>query len=572
MVLVCETWLNPTVSDAMLLNGSNYRVFRKDRQGKAGGGVCAFIHNSISVSLLTMSPAYNSIEYLCLDLNVKPRKSRFCLFYRPPNINNIIPDYSDLLAELMLKVCAVDYAVHVFGDFNFPEITWDPPSALAGPATNFLTATQACDLVQLVQYPTRGENILDLVLTTSPESVTCVTVDTPFLTSDHSSVLVLLRNLFFEPNDPSLNQRSYRRGNYDGLNDFLRGIDWELFSMGMNSVQDLNDIFVSVMSCGIDMYIPVCKKRAKKRPSAAQNKLRKKRMTLYKNRKEKILEYKEVSRELLQQKRREYEEYERKIIESGDLNGLFSYARNKMHSSDSVTCLKRSDGSMAETNAEIASLFSNTFASVFTVDDGIVPVFPPRAPIGVSFDDVIFSESIVREKLRKLPPKTSRTPDEIPAIVLKKTAAAVAYPLARIFGLSFETGELPGVWRKALVVPIFKKGDRLLPSNYRPVSLTSVCCRTMESIIKASLSLYLKRHNLISRDQHGFRPEPVFPRALNSSSAKLNGCALWTPDWRLTWPTWTSPGPSTSSLIISWSRSLNPTQSGANACAGLSLS
>ena len=66
-------------------------------------------------------------------------------------------------------------------------------------------------------------------------------------------------------------------------------------------------------------------------------------------------------------------------------------------------------------------------------------------------------------------------------------------------------GLLPSFrWKQAIVCPIFKKGSRKLPSNYRPVSLTSVCCKVMESIVYESMVFFLRSNSLISKDQFGF--------------------------------------------------------------------
>ena len=59
-------------------------------------------------------------------------------------------------------------------------------------------------------------------------------------------------------------------------------------------------------------------------------------------------------------------------------------------------------------------------------------------------------------------------------------------------------------WLHAIVIPVFKKGPTSLTSNYRPISLTCVCCRVMERIINVQLLNYLYLHGLISKFQHGF--------------------------------------------------------------------
>ena len=63
---------------------------------------------------------------------------------------------------------------------------------------------------------------------------------------------------------------------------------------------------------------------------------------------------------------------------------------------------------------------------------------------------------------------------------------------------------LLNIWKTANVSSIFKKGDRSDPSNYRPISLTCVACKIMESIIKDVFITYLLENNLLSNCQFGF--------------------------------------------------------------------
>jgi len=63
---------------------------------------------------------------------------------------------------------------------------------------------------------------------------------------------------------------------------------------------------------------------------------------------------------------------------------------------------------------------------------------------------------------------------------------------------------LNGRKKKANIVPIYKKGPKTDPANYRPVSLTSVPCKIMEAIVKEKLTQLLEKNKAISRLQHGF--------------------------------------------------------------------
>ena len=71
-----------------------------------------------------------------------------------------------------------------------------------------------------------------------------------------------------------------------------------------------------------------------------------------------------------------------------------------------------------------------------------------------------------------------------------------------IYRISVDSGEVPMIWREVNVSPIFKKESKLEPVNYRPVSLISVVCRTLESIHKDSVIKYSTENDLISSDQH----------------------------------------------------------------------
>jgi len=77
-------------------------------------------------------------------------------------------------------------------------------------------------------------------------------------------------------------------------------------------------------------------------------------------------------------------------------------------------------------------------------------------------------------------------------------------PLSRIFPESFDTGQVPADWRTANISPIFKKGSTKEPENYRPVSLTSVVCKTMESIVRGDMVTFFDEGSLFSRNQHLF--------------------------------------------------------------------
>jgi len=115
-----------------------------------------------------------------------------------------------------------------------------------------------------------------------------------------------------------------------------------------------------------------------------------------------------------------------------------------------------------------------------------------------------FSPEAVMMKLEHLPMDKAPGPDGLHPLLLRSCAVAIAEPLSLIYNRSFAAGLVPSDWKIADIVPIFKKGAKDDPTNYRPVLLTSVQCKVMESPIKDSLKTFLDKKEAISNYQHGF--------------------------------------------------------------------
>ncbi len=110
----------------------------------------------------------------------------------------------------------------------------------------------------------------------------------------------------------------------------------------------------------------------------------------------------------------------------------------------------------------------------------------------------------MKKKIRALRTDGASGPDGIGPRVLQELQDELAPALAVVFTKSLEEGVVPQDWLEANVTPIYKKGTKSLPGNYRPVSLTSVTCRVMESKLRDEITGHLTRNKLIKDSQHGF--------------------------------------------------------------------
>ena len=117
---------------------------------------------------------------------------------------------------------------------------------------------------------------------------------------------------------------------------------------------------------------------------------------------------------------------------------------------------------------------------------------------------LIITESKIAKVLSKLKPDKSPGPDGLHPRFFKEMAEYMKVPLCIIFNLSLSRGVLPAKWKKARVSAIYKKENKKVASNYRPVSLTSIICKVMETLIRDHIVDHMKTNNLFSDKQYGF--------------------------------------------------------------------
>ena len=119
--------------------------------------------------------------------------------------------------------------------------------------------------------------------------------------------------------------------------------------------------------------------------------------------------------------------------------------------------------------------------------------------------DIHISTKGIECLLKKLNPHKAAGPVQIKPIVLQTLHKELAPILQVIFQVSINQGKLPNIWKDANVSPVFKKGDKSEPSNYRPISLTCILCKVLEHIVASSLSKHFTDLNILYELQHGFR-------------------------------------------------------------------
>ena len=115
------------------------------------------------------------------------------------------------------------------------------------------------------------------------------------------------------------------------------------------------------------------------------------------------------------------------------------------------------------------------------------------------------TKEIIKEKLQELNVNKSPGPDNLHPRVFKEIASVLVNPLFMIFNLTIKHSKIPSAWKLASITAIYKnKGSKHSAENYRPISLTSIACKIMESFIRDSMLNYLKANDILSNEQFGF--------------------------------------------------------------------
>ncbi len=143
--------------------------------------------------------------------------------------------------------------------------------------------------------------------------------------------------------------------------------------------------------------------------------------------------------------------------------------------------------------------------TVFTDEDNTnIPEFTSRN-VTDKCDTLRVTIEQTSKCISEIKPSKAQGPDNIHPKVIKECKEQLSAPLTQIFNKSLHESKLPDIWKTANVTSIYKASKRTLAENYRPISITPICCRLLEKIIRNKLVQHLADNKLISIFQHGFR-------------------------------------------------------------------
>ena len=257
IIAISETWLDKEVMSSEF-TPEGYITYRKDRNIKDytegtyvqsdRGGVLIMLKGELNPHDIV-----DDIEAEMLWLSITPYKDttlRIGVVYRPDkgrqhNLDIICESIQNINTENAILV----------GDFNFPDINWDNYTASKVLSQQFLDTIDDNGLTQTVHQPTRGKNILDLVLCGNSDIVDQSSVNENFGTSDHMRTDVDIRlpvpRIYYAPRKVYL----YSKADYEGFNSEVNAIKWET-TLNHQNIESKWLVFKNIYSNLCDKYIP----------------------------------------------------------------------------------------------------------------------------------------------------------------------------------------------------------------------------------------------------------------------------------------------------------------------------
>ena len=514
IVIGTETWLSDDIKNSELLL-DEYDIFRRDRPTR-GGGVLIAARKSLGCEQISQS---KDSETIFCKIKLKNRKPLIIgSIYRPPHFDFLASKkIIDEIYSISLKFKGAVFWLG--GDFNIPDINWKSQDVLDNQYdreinNQFIEMSQDLGLSQIVDSPTRGTSFLDLFFTNHPDLIKDCNILAGL--GDHEIVSIKTSLQAHRKKPTKRLIQLWNKANTQNLINETRDLKIKFFTLFTHSdnVLDLWNFIKTEFCKIIENNVPTKFSSSKfHQPwinTETKRLIRRKNRWFRKAKKSNSPHvwnlYKKIKSETQKTCRKTHESYLDSIFVDDKSNKkLWSYIKNRRQENVGISELKNKDNTLVNDPAKKANLIHEQFDSVFS---------NPNPKITNTFDKEkrlpnMHTIKIDRKGLLKLltnlDPNKANGPDSVPAKFLKTCAHEVVDIYVTLFQASLDQGIVPPDWKEGNIVPLYKKGDRALPENYRPITLTSISCKLLEHVVHSNVMKHLDKFNILEDAQHGFR-------------------------------------------------------------------
>ena len=516
VILGSETHLDPSIKEKEFLPEA-YKCFRCDRtKNNSKGGAIIIVKKELITEQVKKSEL---CELVSVKIQTHKHPVIIAACYRPPDSNLLIA--TNICNEIKaLRNTFKNSPIWFGGDINLPDIDWNNNAIVSHHYKKnineiFLETFDDCGLEQLVKFPTREENTLDIVATNRPTFVNrCV--PHPGV-SDHQTAVLL--DIVCHPIRSKPNKRKillWNRANIISIKDQL-STEIAEFIATHDIESPVNDIWGAFKTLIDNAMLSVPSKYTSSRYSQPWITQKCKRLSRRKkrayNRAKKSSKpadwerFKKLTIDCRKACKSAFNNFVRNCVSPDGVNNpkkLFRFIKSRSCENDGVAPL-RENGTLHIDDTKKANILNKQFSSVFSVPNGQIP--PLQGQPNIPMSDITITEAGVRKLLNDVNPNKAAGPDGIPSRFLKEFSEQISPGLTLVMQASLKQSTIPDDWRHALVAPVFKPGknDKSKASNYRPISLTSISCKIMEHIIHSNIMSHFDNTQILTDTQHGFR-------------------------------------------------------------------
>ena len=538
-VVAVESHLSTDVLDAEI-QIQNYNIYRSDRVERKQGGVIIYSYKDI---IIDDSAKYSDDQCSSVMIYSKSLNLIIAATYRPPlSQESSFMKCNEELNTFIRKHENAD--IFIMGDYNFRFVQWHSEHITSDgiPAPERRQAEMLIHLMNehlltqtVTEYTRAGKSILDLVIVNNEDLIHSIQVNkTNFSDHDELKVNILHKDMHKRTDQP---KEETEEDTLDNL--YMLKADWEKIRTELQSVnwddelnyEDIEEVYKHFEEKVTNVCAKYTPKRQRQKP---RQKIPKSRLALIRKKKNvsaKINLYKYVKSnikpdqrekniERLVKKKLEIEEEIKKSLKNEQLQkeiealkhiktnpkAFFTYTKKFSKVATSVGPLKDEEGNIHVGAKKKANILQNQFKKVFSdPSKASTENIKMSDLISESIEDIDFSVEDVEEAIKSIPTFSAPGPDKFPAIILKECAKQLSYPLMKIWRKSLDDGKIPSKLKYQTIIPIFKKGSKGLPANYRPVSLTSHVIKMFERVMRKKIVKFIEDNELLIRTQYGFR-------------------------------------------------------------------
>jgi exonuclease III len=518
---VSETWTNSNYDDAEL-QIPGYSIIRRDRNGRAGGGVAIYILNDLYY--VERQDLVKVPECICTEIKLPHSKSVFVLCcYRPPDSSTT---FLDMFEETIESILSSNNELLVLGDINID--LRNPEHKDYNKLIALLTDNMLSQIInQYTRITSKTKTLIDHIYVSHNENIlSSGTVNTGL--SDHNLIYAVRSFRGYNMSNSEHKNLKFRCLKHLDVNNLISDLSsapWSTMEV-FTDVNDAWDIFKRIFTDVLDNHAPQMTKRVKASSTPwinddVINEIRKRDFLFMKFESTGDItffdQFKRQRNYLVGFIRRVKSDYYTTIIEENKLDprNLWKSLKSILPHYKTAQLMKlKVNNEIITDPVKLANAVNEFFVNIGktivnsgnTRATGTTPsVFQKRVPDDVTFVMPTVSKEFVLKELKSMPTNKATGIDGISARILKLSAPAIASPLAWIINMSLTSGTVPDDWKMAKVVPIFKTGIKTDVNNYRPISVLSIFSKIIERAVHVSLYAYLERNNLIEDTQSGFR-------------------------------------------------------------------